>query len=78
MTGKLVIGVVMAVLFGAGLWNASEMHYRSCVDAAIARTAAVPTTDPYDGVFGPSVDDVLNSNSGEARPEAIAGCSRWP
>ena len=85
---KIAVGVVIGLLIAAALtWNGAEMHYRSCVDAAEARTPmAVPNRDgggwgsaagqdPYDYSDDPLG---LRTESVDARRDAVDGCSRLP
>jgi hypothetical protein len=63
--------VVVALVIGAGvLWGAGELHYRSCVDAAEARTPIVKTRSTFGGVA------IVSGRT--ARKRAVEGCSRLP
>jgi hypothetical protein len=74
---KVAVGVVIGLLIAAALaWNGAEMHYRSCVDAAEART---PLTRADGGGWGSAAgDDPLGVLGAEERQAAVDGCSRLP
>lgn len=69
MGSRVAIFVVVVAL--ALLWNASEMHYRGCVEAAVA-TTRVPTIG---SPFEENIDHKLHEKS---RYEKVRGCSRLP
>lgn len=67
-----VIAATLGVIACALLWGGSELHYRSCIDAAVARTGPPPQT----------LDEVTEQNlgilHGESRAAAVEGCSHLP
>jgi hypothetical protein len=76
----LLIGLVVV----AGLaWIGSELHYRSCVDAAEARTPVVVVKKPGNPFGARGLEE--NSGAGDetvrgqaARRRAVDACSRLP
>jgi hypothetical protein len=67
------LAAALAVLaIAALLWIASEEHYRGCVSAAEATTAA-PKTEA-----GANPWNAAGEGSGAERAAAVAGCSRLP
>jgi hypothetical protein len=72
---KLVVLVVGVLIAATLAWNGAELHYRSCIDAAEARTPLGGVKDPYDytddplGIKGDALKD---------RRGAVDGCSRLP
>jgi hypothetical protein len=71
--GALIVGLA---ILAAVAWGASELHYRSCVNAAEARTPIVVTRPPK---LDPLFEEPRQVVRGEAaRRQAVHGCSRLP
>jgi hypothetical protein len=67
--------LAVALIAVAGVvWGAGELHYRSCVTAAEARTPmTVSRGRPYSAA---PVENVTHGSA--ARKRAVDGCSRIP
>ena len=64
------VGLLLALLALALLaWGAGELHYRNCINAAVATTRA-EESNPYSGVGTGGVS--------RSRERAVAACSRLP
>ena len=69
---KAALLIVGVLIFAAIVWDASERHYDSCINAAKA------TTKP---IFSNEADEILrrvDPGPGGTRESRIAGCSRIP
>jgi len=69
----LILGLLAVALLA---WVGSELHYRSCVLAAEARTPVVVVRKPNQGRFGEGTTEAVRGQA--ARKRAIDRCSRLP
>jgi hypothetical protein len=83
---RVVFVVLLGAILAGVLWGAAELHHRSCVTAATARTPVSVVTRyrptqpeapdlPGIGPTAPSGQVVVGR---AARERAVNGCSRWP
>jgi hypothetical protein len=84
------IVVAGLLILGALAWNAAEMHYENCVEAARARTPLSLSAAEQGEVGGLTAEELLNpEEAGRAedrirdaprrrRAAAVEGCSRLP
>jgi Na+-transporting methylmalonyl-CoA/oxaloacetate decarboxylase gamma subunit len=72
---RVAVLFLTAFLLAVAIWAAGELHYRSCVNAAEARTPVAVVKDSGFGGAGTPVDKLTGTR---ARARAVGGCSRAP
>lgn len=72
-----MIAGAAALITAPAIWIGGELHYRSCVAAAEARTPVWVVRVPDGNLFGGGgTRDV--ARGGQARQRLVVGCSRLP
>jgi hypothetical protein len=68
---RVLIVVLLVLILGSVLWDASEQHYTACVTKAEAQNPIISGAQASNDIFanGPTLSD---------RKQAINDCSRWP
>jgi hypothetical protein len=76
-----VLGVIVGFLIAASLaWIGSEMHYRGCIERAVAlNPPRFQGSFPNERTFGgPDIGTVSGFATTRRGREAVVGCSRLP